>query len=508
VRRHDPDAGELDIELVLHGDGPASAWAASVAVGDTIHVAGPRTSHVFPATPHVVLIGDETAMPTICRWIDESPPGTTVSAVFEVDGPDDEITIDPPAGVELDVTHVHRRDGRAMVDGLRSQPPFPPDVFVFAAGEHGRVSSVRVELRDGRSLDPSQFYVTGYWRHGATDPESADLANGLALIDLADLLTPFAIRVMATLGLADLIDSGVDTVVGLAEATASDADTLGAVVGHLVHKQVLSADGDRLGLTGIGLLLRDGHPFEARQRLHLDGAEGHMDTAWAGLLHAVRTGRPGFDAVYGRSFWDEMRADATFAASFDVYLARWASVWTPAVAAAHDWNGHRHVVDVGGGSGLLLAAILEQAPSSRGTLVELEAAAEAARATFAARGIADRCVAVVGDFFEPLPEADALVLAQVVHDWPDDDAVRILRRAAEAVGDDGRVFLVERVRDAADGGAHGYMHLLMRNLFAAAERTLDELTGLAASAGLALGSVQKVNDELSLIELAPAGTDR
>lgn len=503
VRRHDPATGELVLEFVLHGDGPGARWAAGARPGDRLHIAGPRTSHVFPPSDHVVLLGDETALPAICRWVEELTDGSRATVVVEVEAPGDELPIVAPETATVDVVYVHRSEGRRLLDGLRNLADLAPDAFYFVAGEHATVTAVRAELLGPLGVDRARTYASGYWRRGVADPEAEDVTHGLALIEMVDLLTPYAVRVMATLGLADLIGAGTDTVVGLATATDCDPDTLGAVVAHLVHKGVLAEDGGRLSLTGIGLLLVDGHPFDARQRLTLDGAEGRMDAAWAGLLHAVRTGQPGFDAVFGTSFWDAVRADPDFGRSFDEYIARWAEGWVPAAAAAHDWTRYRHIADVGGGSGLLLAAVLDQAPDARGTVVELPTAVDAARERFESSGLGERATAVVGDFFGTLPAADAVVLAQVLHDWPDTDAQWILGRAAEAAGAEGRVLLIERLLDHGSVGAHGYVHLLMRNLFAATERRLTDFERLAAAAGLGVESVTPIGAELSLVELAP-----
>ncbi|MPY95931.1 MAG: hypothetical protein GEV08_23605, partial [Acidimicrobiia bacterium] len=153
-----------------------------------------------------------------------------------------------------------------------------------------------------------------------------------------------------------------------------------------------------------------------------------MDQAWAGLGHTIRTGEPGYALVHGQGFWDHLGADAGLAASFDAYMQRGTEQWAPAAAALPIWPQHGSVADVGGGIGLLLAAVLDQHAGLRGILVELAGTAERGQELLADRGLGDRAEVLVGSFFDALPAgADVYVLSHILHDWPDEDALRILR---------------------------------------------------------------------------------
>src|SRR5262249_45030198 len=144
-----------------------------------------------------------------------------------------------------------------------------------------------------------------------------------------------------------------------------------------------------------------------------------------------------------------------------------------------------HVIDVGGGAGRLLCALLQAHRALRGTLVELSGAAMRGRDALAAAGVADRGTGVEGSFFDPLPAGGGIyLLAQVIHDWPDADAVKILRRCAEAARPTGRVLLVERLVEAEPSADHARMDLFMLVLFGSGERSLAEFTALANAAGL------------------------
>jgi O-methyltransferase domain len=306
---------------------------------------------------------------------------------------------------------------------------------------------------------------------------------------MADLATPMAVRVAATLRIADHIMGGRRTAPELAEATGVDADALDRVLRHLVTAGVLRRDQlGRYVLTAQGQALRDDHPAGMRTMLDLDSAIGRADLSFVQLLHTVRTGEPAFPAQFGRSFWDDLAADPTRSASFDAQMAADVEVWAPDIVAAYDWGSLGHLVDVGGGNGALLAALLHRHPDLRGTVLDLPGAAEAARKALTAAGLADRSDAVAGSFFDPLPPgAGGYLLCAVLHDWDDGSARAILRRCAQAAGTHSRVFVVEKL--VTDTDHRTEMDLRVLAYFGGRERDLTELTALAAAAGLRVAAV-------------------
>lgn len=306
---------------------------------------------------------------------------------------------------------------------------------------------------------------------------------------MADLATPMAVRVAATLRIADHITQGRRTAPELAQATGTDADALDRVLRHLVTAGVLGRDeSDRYALGAPGEALRADHPAGMRALLDLDSAIGRADLCFVHLLHTVRTGEPAFPAQFGRSFWDDLAADPARSASFDAQMAADVTAWAPGIVSAYDWGSLGHVTDVGGGSGALLAALLREHPDLRGTVLDLPGAAEAARKALTAAGLADRGDAVAGSFFDPLPPgAGGYLLCAVLHDWHDAAARAILRRCAQAAGTNGRVFVVEKV--VTDTDTRTEMDLRVLAYFGGRERSIAGLTALAADAGLRVAAV-------------------
>ncbi len=322
------------------------------------------------------------------------------------------------------------------------------------------------------------------------------------LWQMADLVTPMAIRVAATLRVADHITGGRRTAAELAEVAHVDADALDRLLRHLVTVGVCRRDGEgRYTLTARGEELRDDHTSEARALLDIGGAIGRADLSFAQLLHSVRTGEAAFPLRFGRSFWDDLSADPARSASYAAQMGADASAWAPSILAAYDWGALGQIVDVGGGNGSLLIALLREHPALRGIVLDLPAAVEAARTALAAAGLADRSDVVAGSFFEALPAgADGYMLSAILHDWNDADARAILRRCAEAAGSDGAIFVVEKV--GPDGeNVRTAMDLRMLAYFGGRERGVAAIGALASEEGLGVTAVHPAGD-LSIVELA------
>jgi hypothetical protein len=319
---------------------------------------------------------------------------------------------------------------------------------------------------------------------------------------MADLATPMAVRVAATLRIADQIAQGRRTAAELASAVGAHADTLDRVLRHLVTAGVLTRDeAGQYALTVRGEALREDHPHGLRARLDIQGPLGRADLSYIQLLHTVRTGEPGYPAQFGRSFWEDLSSDPALGAAFDARMGSDVAAEAPDIVAACDWGSLGHVVDVGGGNGTLLIALLRAYPALRGTVVDLPGAAAAARKALAEADLAGRADAVAGSFFDPLPPgAGGYLLSAVLHNWDDPPAGAILRRCAQAAGAVGRVFVIERIR--ADGGVWSTARDLQGlAYFGGRERTLARLTALAGDCGLRAASVHSAGVN-SIVELA------
>ncbi|WP_068251747.1 methyltransferase [Janibacter corallicola] len=325
------------------------------------------------------------------------------------------------------------------------------------------------------------------------------------LAPVIDLVTPLAVRAAATLRVADALADGPMPLEEAARRCGAEPGALVRLLRHLACKGLFTeSEPGTFGLTGTGDLLRSDHPSQMRVQLDLDGFGGRMDLVFTGLVHTLRTGEPAWESVFGAPFWRHLAEDEVMGESFDAVMAAGPEYFED-VMSAFDWERAGHVVDVGGGTGELLAAVLSAHEQLWGTLLDLPATAERGRARLAESGLLDRCEIASQSFFDPLPTGgDTYVLASVIHDWPDEDAVRILRRCAEAAGRSGRVLILEgHGSDGGDPAMFAEMDLRMYTIAGGRERTLEEFRVLIGAAGLAEVAVRGTALDQIGIECVP-----
>lgn len=334
-------------------------------------------------------------------------------------------------------------------------------------------------------------------------------APDAVLRQMASLATPMALRVAATLRLPDRIGDDGATASELAGATGTSPAAMIRLLDHLVSLRVIEradshGDSPRYQTTELGDCLREDRGGGAlRDDLDIGSALGRAELSFVQLQHTITTGQPGYQRHYGQDFWTDLAAAPALQASFDAKMTRRIREKAPQIARSFDWGRYQTLVDVGGGQGHLLAAILAAHPGLRGQLLDLAATAAQARQTFAAAGQGDRATAMPGSFFEPLPAgAEAYLLCDILHDWDDEHAHTILERCTHAAGTAGRVLIIEPVRGRdADTG----IDLAMMVFFGGRERSERELTELAASHHLALESTTSVAADRTLLEFTAAG---
>lgn len=339
----------------------------------------------------------------------------------------------------------------------------------------------------------------------ATSVSPAPPGRREAISAMLEMLPPYAIRVAATLRVSDVLADGAQDLEALARGTGADADALGRLLRYLaclgLYREI---EPGRFVATAAGRMLCEVHPAGLRRWLDLDGAAGRMELALAGLAHAVRTGRPGYDAVFGRGFWTDLAADRPLRESFDALMAA-RSRRIAADLAALDWSGDRRLVDVGGGDGTILIEVLRAHPALRGVLVEQPPAVERAATAVREADLHGRCDVVAGDFLAAVPVGgDVYLLVDVLHDWDDVAARDILCRCAQAAGPAGRVLVVEELPAAPDDRNGLAMDLKMLLLFGGRQRSVEQFAALAAQAGLSCRGTRRLAGGFSVVECAMA----
>ena len=299
-----------------------------------------------------------------------------------------------------------------------------------------------------------------------------------SLEQLTDLQTPWCVHVVATLRVAEHMAAGASTAEQLAAAAGVDARALSKVLVYLAGRGVFELpEPGRFALNDTSRQLLEQTDF-----LDLGGIGGRMAYAWGTLPNYVRTGRPAYEEQFALPFWEDLAAHPEVAESFDALMGP--AGHGPANAEfelADGWDGVRTVVDVGGGTGSMLAEILRRRPSARGILIDFPGTVARAAETFAAAGVADRISAVGQSFFEPLPAgADLYLLKKVLNDWPEPETVATLGRCADAARPGGRIVVIGGV--SPDGSSHALTIEMV--LVGGETNTIDEFTELARRAGL------------------------
>jgi 2,7-dihydroxy-5-methyl-1-naphthoate 7-O-methyltransferase len=321
------------------------------------------------------------------------------------------------------------------------------------------------------------------------------LADLRSLTDISNLVTLYAVRVVVTLGVIDLIDDGTKEVAELAQKSGAHVDALARVLRHLVATGILTQEGaGRIGLSDIGTLLLKDHPSLCNDVYQLGSVSPRFEACIEDLLHSVLTGEPSYAKANGAPFWEQLAAEPQLARSFDIDMQQHVGSIGVDLAEAIDWIPVSNVVDVGGGTGALLSHLLSAHPHLRGTLVEYADAATRASAMLKTSGLGDRVIVQEGSFFEVLPAGkDVYILSWILHDWPDEQVIAILTRCQEASGPTGRVLVIERPVDPARLSASTSGDLRMMAFVGGRERSLPQYRDLFAAANLQIDETTRLH---------------
>jgi SAM-dependent methyltransferase len=310
---------------------------------------------------------------------------------------------------------------------------------------------------------------------------------------------------MAELGLADHLAEGPLGTAELAARCGADASRLRRVLRELAGMDVVrQAAPDAYDLTERGTTLRSDVPGSIRSSIRMLGEEGFW-YAMGNLPATVRDGDSAFIARYGH-LYDHLGANPGSGKLFDDYMTARAIPFTEGLAKRYAFPATATMVDVAGGKGHILATVLHANPDMRGILFDLEQVTGRARETLAAEGLADRAEVVAGDFFASVPEGgDVYLLASVMHNWDDDDALTILRNVRRAMNPGGRVLILEVVLPDDDAPHLGKdIDMRMLAIFnGGTERSRGEYAALLGRADLELAEVVELGSGASLIEAKP-----
>lgn len=318
---------------------------------------------------------------------------------------------------------------------------------------------------------------------------------------LWDLATIAAVsrclHVVAHHGVADAVDPGGCTVDDVADRLGLGADGLARVLRALAAYGVFDVDLPNVRHTEASLLLRADHPMSMGPFAHMMGLPMSWDALRA-LPDTLATGRAGVYELDPNGLFSYLHDHPDQATVFDHAMTAKSHADIPLVLDAFDFNAHRGVVDVGGGRGHLLRALSERHPGIEVTLVELPEVID----RLADQAGVDGVKLVAADFFtDALPSADVYVLMEIIHDWEDADAVRILSNIRRSAPDGATVLIIETVlEDRRERDPAKTLDIVMLALTGGRERTPAEYSSLLEQAGFELADVIPTGGGVQLVE--------
>lgn len=313
-----------------------------------------------------------------------------------------------------------------------------------------------------------------------------------------------AISTAAELGIADALANGPLSAQEVATAVGADADAVGRLLRALIGRGVFRRLRDgRYDLNPLADALRSDAEVSMAGMARLVGTPQQREH-WSGLTDAIRSGRSVVPELRGKQFFDYLADEPELAEIFNRAMTSTSDLSIAPLVAAYDFSGYSTIVDVGGGHGRLLSAILQATPQARGILFDQPQVVAGAPAELGEHGVQDRVRIVEGSFFDgdDIPGGgDAYVLKNIIHDWPDDESVRILSNVRKAAATGAKVLVLEQVIPLHDRDIPAkWVDLEMLVMVDGRERTESEYGDLLRRAGFTLTRVVQTASPFCIVE--------
>ena len=313
-----------------------------------------------------------------------------------------------------------------------------------------------------------------------------------------------AVSCLAQMGIPDLVEAGPKSAEELASQIGAQPQALYRLMRATASVGVLSEGPDgKFSETPMSAVLRSNANPSLRALAIMGGRDWH-GRGWSRLDYCVQTGKQALDQIYGMHVFEFLKQNPEEAQIFNDAMTALSTIDSPAVAEAYNFEGLHSLVDVGGGHGLLLATILKRNPHLKGTLYEVPHVVEGA-ANGPLKSVMDRCSFASGDMFSSVPAgADAYIMKHIIHDWPDDLCVKILKACRKGVNSGGRLLVVDCVIEPGNDFSPGkFLDLQMLIFPSGCERTEKQFRDLFAAAGWQLSRIIRTAAADSIVEGVP-----
>lgn len=312
-----------------------------------------------------------------------------------------------------------------------------------------------------------------------------------------------AIYVAAKLRVADQLTDGPRTINEIAAAVSAHPESLYRVLRALASIGIFAEDaGGSFALTPMAETLRTDLPGSLHGMALLWGEPFHWN-AWSKFVDGVRRGETPLELYYGMPLFQYMTANPDHFQIFDDAMTGFSGFEAAAVAGGYDFSAFGTLADLGGGHGFLIAEILRANPGLRGILFDLPPVVGGAGSLIDQAGVRDRCEIAGGSFFEQVPQADAYILKNIVHDFSDDQVVALLKKIRQSIAPDGKLLVVQEALPEGNAPSVGKLMDMQMLFIGGKERTEAEYRKLYAAAGFELRRVLPTQSPLHIIEGVP-----
>jgi hypothetical protein len=339
-------------------------------------------------------------------------------------------------------------------------------------------------------------------------PQTSSTATPLQLLGMTNgLVIHQALYAAAKIGVADLLKDGAQHSSDLARKLNVNESALYRILRLLASESVFEETSPRtFANTGLSHFLRTGVPGSVRSILIFKGSE-FLFGPFAEILYSIETGLPARAKLFGMEAFEYLKTDSETARLFDDAMTGMSALVGPVVAAAYDFGKWGSLMDVGGGNGILLAAILQAHPELHGVLADLPHTIERAKGRgFLGGELSSRSAMQPCDFFDGVPPGcRAYLMKHVIHDWDDERAHNILANCRRVVPKNGALLLVEWALPEGNAPSAGkFADVVMMLMTGGKERTVEEYRHLLGEAGFSLNQVISTASGLNIIEALPA----
>ncbi|HXV83106.1 MAG TPA: methyltransferase [Candidatus Binatia bacterium] len=314
-----------------------------------------------------------------------------------------------------------------------------------------------------------------------------------------------ALQVAAELGVADLIAETPKTADQLAKTVGANSDALYRLLRALASLGIFKEDHDgRFENTPLSEPLRTGVPGSARDYV-INFSHDVFFLAWAKFMDVIKTGKPSFKEVNGYDQWEYFHRHPEVGERFNKQMSARTAQVASALLEAYDFSQFKTLIDIGGGLGTVLAAIVEKYPHLHGCLYDQASVIEGAKSFLDAKGVLSRCDLVSGDFLQSVPKGfDAYLMKSILHDWQDGQALEILKQCRAAMDKNGTLLIIDAVISRDNAPHPGkWKDLFMLVCYGSRERTEEEFRNLLRQAGFELKRVIALPLPDALIEAVP-----